>query len=80
MICCRSDTNYGGVGNVSYTPFLNKGKKMAKIETIKTNAKPIWKIGKGHNQHRSGSGVHLDRRTKRVRTRSAQKRAALADY
>ena len=28
----------------------------------------------------SGSGIHLDRRTKRVRTRQAQKRAELRDW
>jgi hypothetical protein len=33
----------------------------------------------GHKPHRSGAGKHGDRRTRRQRTRSAQRRQALAD-
>jgi len=35
---------------------------------------------KGHQTHRSGSGEHQDKRTKRLRTRSDQKRKALKEY
>lgn len=41
------------------------------MERIKIDARPIWAIGKGHNQHRSGGGVHADRRGRRLRTRVA---------
>lgn len=51
---------------------------MKKIK-IKLNARPVWELGKGHNEHRSGSGIH-DNRPKRQRTRQAQKRRALDDY
>jgi hypothetical protein len=37
------------------------------------------KVKRGHQAHLSGSGKHGDRRTKRLRTRSAQRRAALAE-
>lgn len=37
------------------------------------------KVARGHMAHISGSGKHGDRRTKRQRTRSAQRRAALAE-
>lgn len=37
-----------------------------------------WKVSLGHRPHRSGSGTHGDRRTKRLRSRSDQRRAALA--
>lgn len=36
-------------------------------------------IARGHQSHRSGAGIHRDRRTKRQRTRRAQLRAALRD-
>lgn len=51
---------------------------MKKIK-IKLNVRPIWEIGKGHNEHRSGSGSH-DSRPKRQRTRQAQKKRALEDW
>ncbi len=44
---------------------------------IKLNVRPIWAIGKGHNTHRSGSGVHHDKRSRRARTRGAQVRRAV---
>lgn len=37
------------------------------------------KVSRGHQPHRSGSGIHADRRTGRNRTRSAQRRAALSE-
>lgn len=37
------------------------------------------KVSKGHAAHRGGAGTHHDRRTKRLRTRTAQRRAALAE-
>jgi hypothetical protein len=48
-----------------------------KTDTIKLNVRPLWRIGKGHNPHRSGAGVHGDRRTRRVRTRGAASRRAV---
>lgn len=41
-----------------------------KNNKIKINVKPIYKIGKGHNNHIGGSGEH-DNRPNRLRTRSA---------
>jgi hypothetical protein len=32
---------------------------------------------RGHSAHRTGAGTHHDRRTNRLRTRSAQRQAAL---
>jgi len=49
------------------------------VTRIRINARPIWGIGKGHNAHRSGSGVHLDKRSRRSRTRGAQVRRAVED-
>jgi len=45
---------------------------------IQIKAKQQWEVGQGHRPHRGGSGVHLDKRTKRQRTRAAQKRIALS--
>jgi hypothetical protein len=42
--------------------------------TIKTKKR------KGHQSHRSGSGEHQDKRTKRARTRSGQKQRAIKEY
>ena len=36
-----------------------------------------WKVRRGHIAHRSGSGMHGDRRLKRLRSRSDQRRAAM---
>lgn len=36
-----------------------------------------WEVAKGHTPHRSGNGVHGDRRLKRQKTRSNQLREAL---
>lgn len=49
-----------------------------KNDKIKLDVKPIWKIGKGHNVHQSGSGQH-DNRPKRLRTRGSRNRQALGD-
>tara|TARA_B100000941_G_C28502196_1_gene555052 strand:- start:711 stop:875 length:165 start_codon:yes stop_codon:yes gene_type:complete len=38
------------------------------------------KVARGHQAHISGAGVHKDKRTKRCRTRAAQKRAAIKLY
>lgn len=35
------------------------------------------KVKRGHQSHRSGAGVHADRRTRRQRTRRAAMAAAL---
>jgi len=45
--------------------------------TIKVENKPARK---GHQTHRSGAGQHQDRRTKRNRTRSAQKSKAIKEF
>lgn len=37
------------------------------------------KVARGHQAHITGSGKHGDRRTKRLRTRSAQRRAAMSE-
>lgn len=50
---------------------------MKKIK-IKLEVRPIWAIGKGHNNHLSGGGQH-DSRPKRQRTRGDQKRRAVGD-
>lgn len=42
--------------------------------------KEPWKVKKGHTDHISGSGQHLDRRTKRKRTRASQLKDALNEY
>ena len=34
-------------------------------------------VARGHNQHRTGTGAHADKRLKRLKTRAAQKRQAL---
>ena len=47
-----------------------------KTETIKLNVKQPWQVSRGHAGHKSGAGVHQDRRLKRLRTRAAQRRAA----
>lgn len=46
---------------------------------IKINVKPIWQIGKGHNEHLTGSGKH-DNRPKRNRTRKAAFNNAIKEY
>lgn len=50
-----------------------------KKQKIKLEVRPIWAIGKGHNDHRSGSGQH-DNRPKRLRTRQARNSKAIADW
>lgn len=49
-----------------------------KKQVIKLNVRPVWAIGKGHNNHLSGAGT-MDNRPKRLRTRAAQKRKAVND-
>lgn len=38
------------------------------------------KVARGHQPRLSGAGTHDDRRTKRQRTRSSQKRRALGEW
>jgi len=38
-----------------------------------------WKVKRGHAAHKTGSGTHQDRRTKRLRSRGDQRRVALAE-
>jgi hypothetical protein len=47
--------------------------------TLKLNVRPVWEAAKGHQNHRSGAGHHGDRRTKRLKTRAAQIKAAMSD-
>ena len=48
--------------------------------TITINAKPVWKASRGHAAYRGGAGIMSDRRTKRNRTRAAQKNQAIRDF
>ena len=50
----------------------------SKRTTITLQIEP-WRVKRGHSAHRGGAGVHHDRRLHRLRTRSAQSRAALAE-
>ena len=49
-----------------------------KKQTLQLNVRPLWKLGKWHNQHLSGAG-QMDSRPKRQRTRQDQKRKAIRD-
>ena len=49
-------------------------KIMRNITTINIPARLPSQIAKGHSPHKSGAGKHLDKRTKRLRTRGAQLR------
>jgi len=42
----------------------------SKLTTIKLPPLHTWKIRRGHVAHRGGSGLHWDRRLKRLRSRS----------
>jgi len=53
--------------------------KRKKKIVISLNIRPLWEIGKGHSEHRSGSGLH-DNRPKRIRTRGAANRHAMRDF
>lgn len=50
------------------------------MSTKAKNPKPRdpWKVATGHRPHITGSGIHGDKRTKRNRDRSAQRRNAIA--
>lgn len=50
---------------------------MRNITTISIPARLPSQIAKGHRQHHSGAGKHLDKRTKRTRTRNEALRKAL---
>lgn len=50
-----------------------------KNNKIKINTKKIWQIGKGHNNHLSGSGEH-DNRPNRQRTRGDINRKIIGEY
>ena len=52
--------------------------KRKKKIVVALNVRPLWELGTGHHDHRSGSGNH-DHRPKRLRTRSAQKRNSMND-
>jgi hypothetical protein len=57
-----------------YTPTENK-----KNPNVLTIAIDPLKVKRGHPTHRSGAGVHQDRRYRRNRTRASQLRASLKD-
>jgi len=44
---------------------------------IKANS---FKVAIGHQSHLTGTGIHGDKRTKRNRTRSDQRRAAVGEW
>lgn len=44
---------------------------------IKLPRLDLSRLKRGHSAHRTGAGTHHDRRTKRVRSRADQRRAAL---
>jgi hypothetical protein len=50
---------------------------MRDISKIRLTVKPV---AKGHQPHCSGAGQHGDRRTKRLRTRAAQKHQAMREW
>ena len=50
-----------------------------KNNKIKLEVRPIYKIGKGHNDHISGSGKH-DNRPRKMRTRSSTNSFYINDY
>jgi hypothetical protein len=53
---------------------------MAKdITKIEIPGQMPWEKSKGHRPHRSGAGKHLDKRTKRQRTREAAEKKAIED-
>jgi hypothetical protein len=58
------------------TPLKNKTNKI----TVVIDGKPLWKAARGHQSYRGGAGAMGDRRTKRQRTRSAQKRVAIGEH
>lgn len=49
---------------------------MAKIIKIKIH---IDKVSTGHKQHTTGSGVHADKRLKRLKTRANQNKKAIEE-
>ena len=57
-----------------FTPTVQKKPSMSFIIKVDPS-----KVSRGHAAHISGAGKHHDRRTKRLRTRTAQRRAALAE-
>jgi len=52
---------------------------MKKNNKIKIDVRPIYKLGKGHSTHISGSGNH-DNRPKRMRTRQSNNFNAINEY
>lgn len=65
-----------------------KGKQARPVVMPKTEAERLkivihidpTKVAIGHQPHLSGTGVHGDRRTKRHRTRAAQRRKAVGEW
>lgn len=56
------------------TPIKNR-----RTTTIKLPPVDPTKIARGHRPHRGGSGVHADRRLKRLKTRGERVREAVGD-
>ena len=54
---------------------------MSKQKNTNTiNAKPAWKVSRGHAAYRGGAGIMGDRRTKRNRTRATKKNRAIREF
>jgi hypothetical protein len=65
------------ISNVVPVFGIMKNQKKTITFTIQTKT---LKVALGHQGHVTGTGVHLDKRTKRNRTRSAQTKQALNEY
>lgn len=49
-------------------------------QIITVSLTPAYKAKRGHQARLAGQGTHKDRRTKRQRTRSAQRRQVFKDW
>lgn len=59
--------------------FATATKQKSNRTTIKLPPTIPWKLKRGHQSHRGGSGTHGDRRLRRLRTRADQRWAALEE-
>lgn len=55
---------------------MSRRKKTIRLEL---DVKKDWEVGHGHIPHRGGGGEHQDKRNKRNRTRSSQKRNSIKE-
>lgn len=63
----------------NFVPVFGIMKNQKKTITFTIQTKTL-KVALGHQGHITGTGVHHDKRTKRNRTRSAQKQQSLSEY